>query len=252
MKVGPARVLNTVSEIRSAIRLLQRRHICLWPGGPFAGRLPALHSLAYSVIYPSEDDSYPVGGGRWPKRSLTAAFLHKIGSVAGIQWIPDGAVRTFDADAPYMRSYKQAGKVRTPDLAWLVITQTRTIDLSGDREFPSTWSDCTREIMRTAARKGRDGWRQVERQRAYIDEAGETKAKARVIRAALGLKQGYTRGELKRGFVVWRVQFTGRTDDRETARKFEERMLDVAMSARDFLYPGPERSGQEAQKPGRP
>jgi hypothetical protein len=201
--------------------------------------------------------------------ALAKPALMRIASTAGIvwNWRESGPMRI---DRDYVL-YKAVGAVRLPDGSWQPIMATKEIDLEViAEELEEQWTEKA-EALVTKGGLGRDEqahykheWRKVESTdrdqtetrsvcfllpedaERYVEDhvraaliqwrknkvqRAETGAMLRVIRAALGLKAGYTADELKRPFVVPRIDFVPDYDDPEVRRALMARSGAVVTEA---------------------
>lgn len=103
--------------------------------------------------------------------------------------------------------------------------------------------------LRDGAPRARDQLPHVlERQRRFILEIAESRAKNRVIRS-LGVKELYSEAELQRPFAILRLGISGKVDDPELRRAISLRTLDAMQgTAIPALY-GPEPKPERAAPP---
>lgn len=197
------------------------------------------HAARTSIVVidpnPDKGDVYKVGsryddkGQKIDLYGLSKPALMKIAAAAGIVW-------NWRESGPISLSkdyvcYKAVGAIRLPDGSWQPITATKEIDLTvieeeqreanvkkayeyaGDPKKakwlgglqPEEWAE-------RQTRSAMIQWRKNKLMRA------ETGAMLRVIRAALGMRSQYTLEELKKPFVVPRIDFSPDYSDEAVRR----------------------------------
>jgi hypothetical protein len=134
-------------------------------------------------------------------------------------------------NTPDYVAYKAVGALRLPDGSWQPVMATKEIDLSVIQE----------ELFEANLKKGRDwandpkksewlhgatpeAWAEAQTKSNMIQwrknklMRAETGAMLRVIRAALGMKAQYTEAELRKPFIVPRIDFSPDYNDSEVRR----------------------------------
>jgi hypothetical protein len=148
---------------------------------------------------------------------------------------------------PHFVEFQVAGSVLQLDGTVGTISATKRIDFRGDPGTDlSTWGSDSQEIARQAANakddngnpRPRDPWPQILQARQHILSLAESKAKNRAIRS-LGIRTAFTLDEIRKGFAVAKLQFTGRHEDPELERMAAEKILDRAMGSTNMLYGSP-------------
>lgn len=135
--------------------------------------------------------------GTWYLTDSGRAALHKsaidaLASAAGITDVHE-ACSVEVVDRHYWRA-TWVVRCRSLDGAWLYRRASREVDLRED-------SDTVQDMRATAAKRGRTADDQIRKARVNGAANAESKARNRAIRAALGLKAGYTAEEAARPFV---------------------------------------------------
>lgn len=186
------------------------------------------HAARVSMVQanpdPDSGDVFKVGSkkenGKWfDILSPAKPLLMKIAAAAGIvwNWKDSGPVAV---EKRYV-CYKAVGAMRLPDGTWQPFMATKEIDLDviEDETYDSNIEKAEgyaadpkkrnylkglspEEWARKQTRSHMIQWRKNKMMRA------ETGAMLRVIRAALGMKSQYTKEELKKPFVVPRIDFS--------------------------------------------
>lgn len=166
-------------------------------------RIPDMHRISVRVVQVNPDtETYPIPG-QSDKVGIGKVALDKIASAANIQWIPNQCGRIDDRKDPYMVSYRAVGVMKNFDGETRVISAEKTLDFRGKAGEPedSMGAD-TQEIVRIAAKKGRDPWPQIAQCRQQIHSLAESKAKNRAIRAALAIPVAMLRADVGKPFVI--------------------------------------------------
>lgn len=183
--------------------------------------------------------------------ALTAGGLNKIAAAAGIKWVPEGCdvvERERRGRHVYIR-YRATGAVRQPNGEWHLEVAEKEIDTEDveermteqDRRQWEKWAGKKVDERRTpywikdlgtdavpddVERAIRERVRQqILQLKEFLLGHAETKAKNRVIRRLLDVKQTYAASELAKPFVVPRLVYRpDLTDPRELERvQFEGR-----------------------------
>ncbi|WP_288959433.1 hypothetical protein [uncultured Aminobacterium sp.] len=193
------------------------------------------HAARVSMVQanpaPDSGDVFKVGtrneNGKWVDiLSPAKPLLMKIAAAAGIvwNWKDSGPVAV---EKRYV-CYKAVGAMRLPDGTWQPFMATKEIDLDviEDETYDSNINKAEgyaadpkkrdylkglspEEWAKKQTRTHMIQWRKNKMMRA------ETGAMLRVIRAALGMKSQYTKEELKKPFVVPRIDFSPDYSDPE-------------------------------------
>lgn len=209
-------------------------HCILVSPATSAGRLPEGFEVTFSTVlvdtqldakgYSVSGDIYSVGG---PKFGLSRAVLDKLGAASGVSWDPHLSRRLDNGRDPKYVLFLAVGTYRLFDNRECVLQGTKEMDLrDGSPQV---------EAIKARARDGGDREKQLREMRLHILAHAETKARLRAIRA-MGIKSAYTLDELKKPFVVARLMFTGRTEDRELAREFARMNAMAAIGGARALY----------------
>lgn len=214
------------------------------------------HELRVTEVWvnpdPSAGEVYKVGsvekpgGGdksRWVDVfALGRPALDKIAAAAGIVWDFRGSGPEFLSDRKVV--YKAIGAVRLPDGTWQPVVERKMIDLDVIEEevrerHRKRGQEKAQEYRQSGGKKGvnpdiMDQW--VEQQvraemlqwRKSLLQRAETGARLRCIRALLAIKSHYTQEELRKPFVVPRIDFSPDYSDPEVRRIVLQHGLDAA------------------------
>lgn len=192
---------------------------------PVCGALPEGCSLALAAVQiDAANETYEIKGGG-SKRGLSKTALDKIAGAAGVSWDPEKSRRLDDGSDSRYCHYKAVGRVRDFDGTVRVIQGEVEID------------------AREGSPQGTKG--ELEQVRRWILRHAESKAKNRAIRS-LGVRTSYAPEELRKPFVVAKVQFTGESDDPEIRKMFAAKTADAFLGSQAALYGG---RPQELQAP---
>lgn len=151
------------------------------------------------------------------KAALSGMGLAKIASAAGIQWdaqLTHPIARERRDDGHVYVAFQAAGRVRQPNGEYHVELATADIDTAdAAEEFEDTYR---RKIKSGRAKYDEDAIpemvkREVLQLKKFALRHAETKAKNRVIRRLLSLKQVYALSELARPFAVPRLLYRPET-----------------------------------------
>lgn len=164
------------------------------------------------------------------KFALTSLALARIAAAAGVKWIPDMCkilTRERRPDGNVYIAYQAGAGIRTLNGEWHIEIASKEIDTADVAEQMAEVDRRTYDRMRTQDRApawvktlGRDAStaalekaiegrvrQQILQLREHLLSHAETKAKSRVIRRILSLRQVYTKAELGRPFVVPRLVY---------------------------------------------
>jgi len=240
MKFSTGGVFKSAERLAQAITSLEKVHNLIVPGGAISAEMPLLHAAGMSFVFVDpEKETYPIVGKT--ERGLAKTALDRIAAAAGVHWNPHLCGRVDDSSSPYVVEYQAAGTYLQLDGTESMIHASKRIDLRAERNTPAeTWGADAAEIARIAARENREPWPQILQQRQHILSLAESKAKNRAIRS-LGVRTAYSPADLAKGFLVLRLQFTGRSDDPEVEREVSMMIARRALSSREALYGSVER-----------
>ncbi len=166
----------------------------------------------------------------WEKKgefALTKKALDKLAQVAGIEWVH--VYRVDKGTDPLMASFYAEGKMRLIDGTFHHMPASKSINLN----------DGSPEANAMKAKPN-----QLAGARKNIVALAESKAKNRVIRALLGLKQSYKPAELKKPFLVMKI--VPDMNDPEVKRMVQAQMLGMEK----FLFAPQANPEQEALPAG--
>jgi len=235
MKFSTGGVFKSAERLAQAITSLEKVHNLIVPGGAISAEMPLLHAAGMSFVFVDlEKETYPIVGKS--ERGMGKTALDRIAAAAGVHWNPHLCGRVDDSSSPYVVEYQAAGTYLQLDGTESMIHASKRIDLRAERNTPAeTWGADAAEIARIAARENREPWPQILQQRQHILSLAESKAKNRAIRS-LGVRTAYTPADLAKGFLVLRLQFTGRSDDPAVEREVSMMIARRALSSQAALY----------------
>lgn len=237
-------VFDSVARLADAIRELSTKHNVLVPGGAIGGTLPVLHSAAVAFVFVDDRETYGTGGAGV---GIGKSALDRIAAAGGIQAVPHLCGRSDDGGDPHVVEWQAVGTVKQLDGTDRLVSASKRIDLRADRNRPvEEWGDDAQEIKRIADkamdRNGkpapRDPWPQIMQQRQHIMSLAESKSWNRMLRKALGIRASYSKEDVRKGFAVVRLQFTGRHEDPAIERMVAEKIADRALGSTFALYGG--------------
>lgn len=233
-------VFNAVDQLARAIKSLGEKHNLISPGGAL-NVFPHLHAAGISFVFIDPDrETYGIAGKS--ERGLSKTALDRIAAASGVQWDPRLCGRVDDGSNPYVVEYQAAATVLQLDGTERIINATKRIDLRAEKDAsPDTWGTDAQEIAKESAANNKDPWPRILQQRQHILSLAETKAKNRAIRT-LGVKTAYSPEDIKKGFAVVRLGFTGQSDDPDVQREVELMIAQRALTGRASLYGGGERA----------
>lgn len=192
------------------------------------GEIPVGHSVVMNVLRANPDskagDVYDVGMGKF---GLTGNFLNALADAAGVSMA--GSVMI-----AYEKNYcvVEATAARMGlDGSVRRVPRRKVMDLrEGSGQLTA---------MRDAAKaKNKDAETQIREQRLRIAEHADSKAALRAIRAILSVRT-YTPEELRKPFAVFKLQFTGKTNDPQLKQIFAVGLMNASLGAMGALYGAP-------------
>ncbi len=173
-------------------------------------------SVSIVKISPEEDlgetyTEFRYANARDGKRALTSLGLQKIAAAAGIRFLPTEVIsRERRRDGHVYIHVRAAGAVRMPNGEWAVDSAEKEIDTED-------WLELARDAkLRANERRGErkteatmesELRRDLLAFREHLLSHAETRARSRLIRRILSLKQVYHVDDLKRPFAVPRLVF---------------------------------------------
>jgi len=194
------------------------------------GSISPLQKLSIEVLQidpePNNGEVFEVGNvkgkdGEWEKRySPTKTALDRIAHTVGISWIPEQTRRIDDRSNPKLTEFKAVGILKKSDGTVQILTGTKEIDLDAmEIELTFKLEESARqgklkegnEVLKFGTQKcneyiqRRVTKRMIELRKFKVPIA-ESGAKNRAIRS-LGLKSSYSEADLKKPFVVPRIDF---------------------------------------------
>lgn len=189
-------------------------------------------------------ETYDVGGG---KLGLGKSALDRISAGMGISWDPIASRRLDDGRDPRYCHYRAVGHYRAFDGSIVTIAGEKEMDLrEGSPQVEAIVERCVRKLRReetdgkTPAQVqaiGRErGENQIREMRLHILGHAESKARLRAVRTGLGVRTSYDKDELAKPFLMARVMFTGRCDDRSMEREFSRMRAAAALAGTAALY----------------
>lgn len=253
LRLSTGGVMNSAEDMAKAIKALGDKHNLIVPGGAIGADMPMLHAAGISFVFiDPANETYKIPGS--DKRGIGKNALDRIASAAGVRWIPSFCGRVDDGSDMNFVEYQVSGVVQQLDGTERTISAVKRIDLRASHNYAgkvptesetADWGADAREIARQAAAKTdrdgnpdpRDPWPQILAARQHILSLAESKAKNRAIRS-LGVRTAYTVDDIKKGFAVARLQFTGRSDNPETQHEIEIMMAQRALTSSAMLYGG--------------
>ncbi|NPV72124.1 MAG: hypothetical protein HPY55_16075 [Firmicutes bacterium] len=200
---------------------------------------------------PAGGDIYKVGSREIGNRSedlygLTKTAILRLANAAGIVW-NWADTKVLQASRDYVL-YQAVGAVRKPSGEWIPVKATKEIDLAVVEE------ELRDQFEKKAAKEKKDkAWVELQVRANLIQwrknklMRAETGAMLRVVRALLSLKHQYTIEELKKPFIVPRVDFSPDYRDPEVRKMVLEAGVKAASEL--FSQMTPQRA---ALPPGEP
>jgi hypothetical protein len=217
--IAPERVAAVVEQASSNYHVI---------GAMSFGEIPVGHSVVMNVLRANPDskagDVYDVGMGKF---GLTGNFLNALADAAGVSVVGSNLL-AYEANYCVVETTVARmgldGTVRR-------VSRRKVMDLrEGSGQL---------RAMRDAAKaKSKDSATQVREQRLRIAEHADSKAALRAIRAILSVRT-YTPEELKKPFAVFKLQFTGRTNDPQLKQVFAIGLMQASLGAMGALYGAP-------------
>lgn len=216
-----------VEQVRQIVeQAAQNYHVI---GAMSFGEIPVGHSVVMNVLKANPDtktggDVYDVGGERF---GLTGNFLNALADSAGVS-VVDSKLIVYQANYCIVETTVARmgldGSVRR-------ISRRKVMDLrEGSGQL---------KAMRDAAKaKSKDAATQVREQRLRIAEHADSKAALRAIRAILSVRT-YTQEELKKPFAIFKLQFTGTTNDPALRQIFAIGLMQASLGAMGALFGAP-------------
>jgi hypothetical protein len=226
------------------------------------GRVPDGFAAAVAVVMVDPvQDAYELPGSQ--KRGLSKKALDDIAGAAGITWLPYPQSRRLDDGSdPRYCLFQAVALYRDFGCQPVTVSATKEMDLrEGSPTVEAIVERCVRKAEKDAREANRElpkaeaerigrekAANQLRELRLHIVGHAESKARNRAIRTAMGLRTSYTQADLKKPFVIARLQFTGRSEDPETQRQLTLMNAAAAMGGVAALYgssqpalPGPTR-----------
>ncbi len=211
--------------IREKLRLAEAHGVLLT--APTVIAPPVGCAVAFTVLsFDAATDCYRTDKD---ELNLNASALMRVAGAMRISW--DGA-RSHRIDVrreARLASYQAVGFYRGLDGSHVWITGECELDLRDGSDQV--------ESMKERARSAESFVEELREMRHFISRQVETKAKARAIRQAAGVR-AYTLEELRRPFVVPSLVFTGHSDDPEVRKALAIAIGKSMLSSQSALYGG--------------
>ncbi len=180
--------------------------------------------IALAQVYPVEDGRLCLAG--WT--------IDRIGAALGVCWDDQASRRLDDRSHPAFCAYRAVGHYRAFDGSWTQIMADKVTDLR----------DASAQVRSILAKEGKNAAAAIEKQRAWIDESSQTKARLRALRS-VGLRLFYKPADLSRPFLVCRVCFIGRPLTPQDAEPSESNRF-AMQAALAIMTTGPRGASSEA------
>jgi len=190
-----------------------------WLGAP----VPAGFTIVWSPV-PVDPREAKDGGDFYGVQNgyaLSASALDRIASAFGIAWDPERSRRSDDRSHPYICEHIAVGSYTGPDGLPRLVSGTNHSDLR----------DKSPQVEGFRSRDGNLNADVIRRQREHIASSSESKARARALRKEVGLDSEKF-DDVKRPWVVVRMQLTGQAGDETTQRALQTMLFQKALEAR--------------------
>lgn len=166
-------------------------------------RVPDMHRISVRVVTVNpETETYPIPG-QSDKVGIGKTALDKIANAGNIQWIPGQCGQVDAWNDPHRVKYRAVGVMKNFDGEQRLLSAEKVLDFRGK---PGDAEDLmgadTLEIVRVAAKKGRDPWPQIAQCRQQIHSLAESKAKNRAIRSSMAIPVALPKSEIAKPFVI--------------------------------------------------
>jgi hypothetical protein len=214
----------SVRTVNARLAIAAEKHNLVSPS-PSCGALPAGYEVLLSLVVVShKPESLDVFVDREGRLVLKKAALRRISGAAGLTWRPEFCGRLPGVNHPFYCRYRATGEVLNFDASSRVVSGEVEIDA---RDGSNYLRERRADPRFTDAR--------LQSLRARIVQNAETAAKERAI-CDLGLERSYSLADIRRGFAVARVIFTGRSRSKRMREAFALQRASNAERARAALF----------------
>lgn len=212
-------------EITAKLEEAQRQYHLVSPA-PAVAAIPDGCAVAMSTVLVDQAETYALPGS--DKVGLGKPALDRIASAVGVSWDPRLSGRLDDGKDPRFVHYRVVGRYRHFDGSMVTIQGEKIMDMrDGSPEVEG--------LQSRAKAKNRSADQQVREIRMHLLSHAETKARLRAIRS-LGIRTGYTPQELRKPFVVAKLQLTGQFKDPAERANYNKALTSSFLGASDALY----------------
>jgi len=177
--------------------------------------LSPFHTVGVEIVElsadPSKGDCFKTGSSKTAQGwqdvlALSKVGLLKLGDAAGIVWDVNECKRLDNFQNPLYVAYQAQGRIRRPDGTWIKVRSTKELDLDVIREEIRDRVEGDKNSAElTSEQKDAKVFKEWIQRRKHKVALCETGAMNRVLRQLLKIKSGYTPEELRKPFVIARV-----------------------------------------------
>lgn len=237
------RTFHRTDHVNAKLKLAEQQFNLVAPATR-VGSLPPGCGVAMSVVqidptidnYGSGPDCFKVDGG---KLSPHRHVFDRISAALGVSWDPRHSRRLDDGKDPHYCRYIAVGHYRSFDGQLTTVNGEYELDL---RDGSERALELLEKAEAAPANKRADAMvrarKALRQMRKFILQRSETGARTRAI-ASTGFKRAYTPDELKRPFVIAKLQWDGQTDDPELKKVLATETARLFLGGTQALYGGP-------------
>lgn len=209
--------------------------LVIYPTEGYIREVSKHHIVRLETIHPKKDDFYEQGSGLAPNKQL----LLKVADAGGLRWDPDRC--GYETNLPTIKVFKAVGHTRLADGSFKAIIGHKEVDLEVEigeiEERAESLLVGPRNNKRAASAEEKASYVKKEtlRIKKHAGSNCETKAYLRAVRAAFQLPGTFTSEEIKKPWLIPRIDFQPDFSNPQ----IQSQMIDRGVSAAGELYSAP-------------
>ena len=207
----------------------KKGYLVIYPAEGYIREVSERHVVRLEMIKPDPDrDFYKQGSGWAPVKQ----FLLKVSDLAGLRWDPDRCF--YEVNERMRKVFKSVCYIRLADGTMKAYPGHKEVDLEvellevEDRAAELTVWKNNQKVPATEEQKAAYIRKETIRLRKHAGSMAETKSMLRAVRGALSLRATYTDEEIKRPWLVPRIDFQPNYDNPDIQKQLIGRGLNAA------------------------